>query len=253
MDVIEQELQVRTPDGKADSILYRVTERGKPGVIVLPDGIGFRDSQKDMAHRVASWGYNVLLPNIYYRSGKPPFFPPKPDLADEKTSARFKELTGRLNPEAMVRDGSAYVDFLGTREGIAPGPMGIVGFCFTGQFALRVAAARPDRITAAAAFHGGRLYLDEPASPHLVLPKVKARLYFGHAREDRTMPAETIARFEESLAAWGGRFESDTYNARHGWTVPDSAAYDEAEAERAMLKLRAFLADAIPTPSGSRA
>jgi carboxymethylenebutenolidase len=248
MEVIEQEVDVKTPDGIADAVLYRATERGRPGVIFLPDGIGTRPSQRQMARRVAEEGYNVLLPNIYYRSGRAPFFPPKPDLTDPKMRARFGELTGPLNPDAMVRDGSAYVDFLASREGVSGDRMAIVGFCFTGQFALRVAAARPDRIAAAASFHGAGLYKDDPASPHHGLPRVRARLYFGHAKDDRSMPAEAIAKFEAALAAWGGKYESETYDARHGWTVPDSAAYDETEAERAFGKLQNLLALGLGVP-----
>ena len=190
---------------------------------------------------MASEGYVVLIPNIYYRNGRPPFLPPKPDFKNEKIVARFRELTSSLPPDAMHRDGSAYVDFLSAQPGVRKGPMGIAGFCFSGQFALRVAAARPDRIGVAASFHGGGLFKDDATSPHLELPRVKARLYFGHAHEDRGMPAEAIARFEDALAKWGGKYESETYKANHGWTVPDSAAYDKPEAERAFAKLIAAL------------
>jgi carboxymethylenebutenolidase len=231
----ERELEILTADGVADAVLYHFAD-GAPGVVHLPDGVGTRPSQRQMARRVAAEGYNVLLPNIYYRTGRPPFFEGKFDINDERMRARLSELTAPLNPEAMQRDGKAYAEFLGRDT------LGVVGHCFTGAFALRIAAALPDRIAAAASFHGGRLYVDDPASPHLVLPRVKARLYFGHARDDRSMPAEAIHEFEEALAAWGGDYESETYNALHGWTVPDSAAYNEPEAERAFAKLRELLA-----------
>lgn len=239
--MIEQSVDIPTPDGQADGFIYRRDDGVYPGVIHLPDGIGLRPSQQEMARRVATEGYTVLLPNIFYRSGRPPFFPPKPDLKDEKTFARFRELTGLVTPEAMQRDGSAYVDFIAAQPGVSSAPIRIVGFCFTGAFALRTAAARPDRIGAAASSHGGRLFTDQPTSPHLVLPRVRARLYFGHARDDGSMPAEAIRNLENALAAWGGDSESETYDALHGWTVPDSAAYDAGEADRAFAKLRAFL------------
>jgi len=242
MNVTRREVEVPTPDGTADADFYQAAEGGCPGVIFLPDGIGFRPSQQQMARRVAEEGYNVLLPNIYYRDGRPPFFEGKFDFTNEKTRARLGELTKSVDADAMRRDGSAYVDSLASQPGVSPGPMGILGFCFTGQFALRVAAARPDRIGFAASFHGGGLYKDDPSSPHHDLPKAKARLYFGHASEDRGMPPEAIAKFEQALKAWGGRYGSETYNARHGWTVPDSAAYDEPEAERAFATLRDLLA-----------
>ncbi len=116
--------------------------------------------------------------------------------------------------------------------------MRVVGYCLTGAMALRAAAARPDAVCAAASFHGGGLCTDSPASPHLVLPRVKARLYFGHADQDKSMPAGAIAKFEAALAAWGGRYESETYTgALHSWTVPDSPVFDQPQAERAFQKL----------------
>src|SRR5262249_47866130 len=127
------------------------------------------------------------------------------------------------------------------------GPIGVVGYCFTGALALRMAAARADRVAAAASFHGGGLYTAAPTSPHLVLPRVKARLYFGHAVEDRSMPAEAIARPGRALGGWGGRFESETYGgASHSWTVPDSPIYNQPQAERAFAKLTELFAATLP-------
>jgi carboxymethylenebutenolidase len=237
MHVREDDVEVTTPDGVADAVLFRPEGGTHPGVLFLPDGIGLRASQREMARRVAEQGFVVLLPNIYYRTGRPPFFDGRPDFADEATKVRFGQLTGSLTPEAMVRDGSAFVDFLAGQAETSDAPIGVVGFCFTGRFALRIAAARADRIGAAASFHGGGLYTEDANSPHRVLPQVRSRLYFGHAKDDRSMPAEAIAKLEDALAQWGGRYESETYDARHGWTVPDSAAYDEREAERAFAKL----------------
>src|SRR5262249_6246103 len=105
--------------------------------------------------------------------------------------------------------------------------------------ALRTAAAVPQKIAAAASFHGGGLYTEAADSPHKVLPEVKAKLYFGHAVEDRGMPAEAIQKFERALAAWGGAYVSETYQgAHHGWTVPGGHAYNEPQAERGYAKLR---------------
>lgn len=128
-----------------------------------------------------------------------------------------------------------------------PGPMGVVGFCFTGALAMRIAAARPDRIGAVASFHGGRLFVEGPASPHLLLPRIRARLYFGHAVEDRGMPPEAVEKFNQALAGWGGRYESEVYaGAHHGWTVPDSPVYNQPQAERAFEKLTELLAETLP-------
>ena len=236
-------------DGVADCVLYLVDDGRHPAVIHYPDGVGTRPSQRQMARRVAELGYNVLLPNIYYRTSRPPFFAGKFDFGDEKIRARLTELTTPLSPAAMDRDAASYIDFLAARNEVAEGPMAVVGFCFTGAFAVRTAAARSDRIAAAASFHGGRLATDDPNSPHLQLPRINARLYFGHARDDASMPSDAIAKLDAALSAWGGEYQSEVYEARHGWTVPDSAAYDEAEAERAFAKLRELLAATLHVPT----
>ncbi len=242
--MLELPVSLSTPDGVIDAYLYHA-ESGppRPGIIHLTDIHGVREASRGMARRLAESGYTVLLPNVFYRTRKPPMFDFPVNFGEERTKQRFAELTQPLTPEAMARDATAYVDFLRAQRETAPGAMGVVGYCFTGQMALRIAAARPDAIAAAASFHGGGLHTDAPTSPDLDLPRVKAQLHFGHAFEDRSMPAEAIAKFDKALAAWGGRYESLVYDqARHGWTVPDSAAYNRAEAERAYANMTALFA-----------
>jgi carboxymethylenebutenolidase len=237
----ESETEIRTPGGTSDSVLYSPGAGREPGVIFLTDIGGIRPSQREMARRIAGEGYTVLLPNIFYRTGRPPMFEFPLKFGEERTNKRIAELTGPLTPEAMERDATAFVDFLATQESVTPGGMGVVGFCFAGSFAMRTAAVRPDRIAAAAAFHGSRLYTNDPTSPHLLLPRIKARLYFGHAVEDRSMPAEAIEKFNEALEDWGREYESEVYEgAQHGWTVPDNPAYNQPQAERASSKLIEF-------------
>lgn len=238
----ELEIEVTTPDGVADAVFFRWAEGTRPGILQFPDGIGLRQSQRDLARCLASEGYDVLLPNIYYRNAREPFFPPQPDFTDPVLRARFDELRAPVTPEAMERDGAAYVDSLLSQTGVARGSVGVVGFCFTGAFALRTAAVRPDVVAAAASFHGGRLFTGDPSSPHMSLPRVRARLCFGHARDDKSMPPDAIAAFEQALADWGGRYDSETYDALHGWAMPDSRVYDKIEAERAFGKLRELFA-----------
>lgn len=234
----ETEVDIRTSDGTSQAILYFPDNDRAPGVIFLTDIGGLRPSQRNMARRIAGAGYTVLLPNIFYRTSLLPVFDFPIELGEERTTRRFGELSRPLTPEAMDRDAAEYVDFLAAHDSVGRGGMGVVGFCFSGAFALRTAAVRPHQIATAASFHGGRLYTDDPSSPHLVLPRVKARLYFGHAVEDRSMPAEAIAKLNEALKAWGGEHESEVYNgARHGWTVPDNPAYNHPQAERAFSKL----------------
>jgi carboxymethylenebutenolidase len=184
------------------------------------------------------------VPNIFYRIGRAPLKPSFHDLDADARGKRLAELTGPLTPEAMEKDASTYIDFL-TQEHTGKGMIGVVGHCFSGKMAMHAAAARPDHVAAVASFHGGGLYTVTPTSPHLLLPRIKARLYFGHAMEDRSMPAEAITKFEEALKKWGGKYESETYKAHHGWTSADNPSYNPAEAERAFNKLLELLREIL--------
>ena len=236
--MIEQQVEVPTADGKVDALLLRPeSDDPLPGIINLTDGLGFRPAFADQSKRIAELGYVVLTPNIFYRTAKTPVFDHEPDFRNERTIIRFSELKEPLTPDAMARDGSAYVDFLARQPFVSSGPMGVVGFCFAGQFALSVAAARPDRVGAVASFHGGGLFTDTAKSPHLVLPRVKARLYFGHAEHDQSMREESIEKLEWALQSWGGNYESEMYAARHGWMIPGREVHNPEEAERGFAKL----------------
>jgi carboxymethylenebutenolidase len=236
--MIEQPVEIKTEDGTSDGFLYQPEGKGPwPGVIDYPDIMGIRPANQGMAKHLAEKGYVVLLPNPFYRTGKAPLFDFVPNFTDPRTLERFKQLAGPLTPEAMERDGSTYVDFLSKQPSVGGKALGVIGYCFTGAMALRTAAARPDAIGAVASFHGGRLYLDSPDSPHTVLPKVKAQLLFAHAEGDDSMPKEAIEKLEGALEAWDGKYESETFPARHGWTVPGSPVHNEPEADRAFEKL----------------
>jgi len=252
--MIEKPIEIRTADGTADGYLYQQEGSGRwPGVIYYTDIMGIRPANREIGKRIAANGYTVLMPNVFYRTTKPPLFDFTPDFTNERTMKRFGELAGPLTPEAVERDAHAYADFLSKQDSVSGAPFGVIGTCFTGAIALRTAAALPDKIAAFASFHGGRLYLDnDPASPHLVLPRVKARLFFAHATNDRTIPAEAIAKLDEALAAWGGRYESRIYGATHGWTVPGSPVYNEREAEAAFAKLMELFSSTLKDPAASR-
>ncbi|MGH9699622.1 MAG: dienelactone hydrolase family protein [Candidatus Acidiferrales bacterium] len=245
--MMEKEISIQTADGTVDGWLYQPEKTGSwPGVIFLTDIGGIRRAEQEAAQRICALGYSVLLPNIFYRVGKPPLLAYPLKLEDPKTQQRFAELKSSLPPAAVERDASAYVDFLASQPGVREGKFGVVGYCFSGAFAMRMAAARPEKIAAVASFHAGGLYNDAPDSPHTVLPRMKARLYFGHAVEDRSMPKEAIEKFESALAAWGGKFESETYaGAHHSWTTLDSPVYDPPQAERAFEKMMALFAAAV--------
>ncbi len=242
--MIEKAIEIATPDGTADGFLFCPDDQPRPGVIHLTDIWGIRPAQKEMCRHLAAEGYTVLLPNVFYRAGRPPLFPAGAKFGEPATMKRFGEVTQPLTPEAVERDAGAYVDFLRGQKNVAGDTVAAVGHCFTGAVALRIAAAQPDSVALAVSFHGGRLYTDDPTSPHLVLPKVRARLYFGHAVEDGSMPAEAIAKLDQALAEWGGRYESEVYDgALHGWTTLESERYHPEQAARAFAVLTGLLSE----------
>lgn len=244
----EQDLQIPMPHGTADAVLFSPDPSTPlPGVLHLPDIGGIREAHRSMARRLSAEGYTVLLVNPFYRTSRPPVFD-FPRAADPaRTAQRMAELMEPLTPEAQQEDVGAYVDFLTAQPAMRPGTIGVVGYCFSGALALRTAAARSSQVDAVASFHGGGLYkAGNPASPHLILPEVSARLYFGHAVQDKSMDAEAIQLFEQALAEWGGRYESETYEgAFHSWTVPDSPVFNPEQADRAFRKLTELLAETL--------
>jgi carboxymethylenebutenolidase len=246
--MIEQNIEIPAADGVTEALLVRPESNDPlPAVINLTDGLGFRPAFAEQSKRIAALGYVVLTPNIFYRVSKLPPFPFEPDFGSDHTRERFRELTAPLTPVAMERDGSAYVDFLASQPFVGSGPMGVIGFCFAGKFAVLIAAARPDRVAAAASFHGGGLFTDTLDSPHLVLPRTKARLYFGHATADQSMSTEAIEKLEWALRSRGGEYASEMYDAKHGWMIPGGRVYDEQNAERGFEKLSQLFDDTLQT------
>jgi carboxymethylenebutenolidase len=246
---LEKDIQVSLPDGITDAVILQPEGSGGPfpGALYLTDIGGIRPAQRQAAQRLSNEGYLVLLPNVFYRVSKPPVM----DMAlrgnPEAFGKRIAELSESLTPDALERDAAGYVDYLGSQDSVRDkNKLGVVGFCFSGGFGMRVAAARPNQIAACASFHGGHLYTDKPSSPHLLLPRIKAHLLFGHAMQDKSMPPEAIAAFEEALKHWGGGYESETYEgASHGWTTLDSPVYHPAQAARAYEKLKQLFSSTL--------
>jgi carboxymethylenebutenolidase len=244
--MIQETLEIPAGNGVTEALLVRPdSNEPLPAIINLTDGLGFRPAFTEQSKRIAERGYVVLTPNIFYRVSKVPVFSFEPDFSDERSRERFAELRAPMTTAAMERDGSAYVDFLASQPFVGSGPMGVIGFCFAGKFALLVAAMRPDRVAAAASFHGGGLFTDTIDSPHLVLPRVKARLYFGHATADQGMRTEAIEKLEWALRSWGGDYESEMYDAKHGWMIPGGRVYDAPNAERGFEKLMELVDDTL--------
>jgi carboxymethylenebutenolidase len=231
------ETKFEIPTIRTETFLYRPDDVAEfPGVVFLTDIWGIRPATIGMAKKLAEKGFAVLLPNVFHRYSR--ITPDGFESDDpEEQHKRMGQLFQALTPAQMESDGKAYVDFLLAQKGVKPGKVGVVGYCFCGQMALRTAAAAPDKVAAAASFHGGFLVTDKPDSPHKQLPRIKARLYFAHAVEDASATPEQVAILEQALRDWHGAFQSETYEgARHGWTVPGRPVYNELQAERAFEK-----------------
>jgi carboxymethylenebutenolidase len=207
------------------------------------DAYGLRPTIHEMVDRIAADGYVVLAPNVFYRAGRAPVLP-LPDLNDPEQRASFfqslRPLIDELTPQRIVSDGRAYLDQLAQQA--AAGPVAITGYCMGARVGWRLAAAHPDRVAALGGFHAGGLVTEAPDSPHRSAADVKAELYFGFADQDPSMSAEQIATFERALDAAGARYRSEVYEgAKHGYTMADTAAFDESARERHFRELRALL------------
>jgi carboxymethylenebutenolidase len=230
-------VDVLTTDGSADATLVIPEGDGRhPGVLVWMDAFGLRPRLTEMAERIASQGYVVLVPNAFYRHGRAPVVE-LGDLSDpEARGALFEKLgpmLGGLTPEPAMRDAAAYLDFLTGLPEVTDGPVGVTGYCFGGALALRTAALRPEQVAAAAAFHPARLATDAPDSPHLLADRIRAEVYVGSADNDPGMPVEQQRLLDEALTAAGVRHVCEQYDgAPHGFTMSDTAAYDEAATDR---------------------
>ncbi|WP_030749130.1 dienelactone hydrolase family protein [Streptomyces sp. NRRL S-31] len=249
-DVQGDVVDVPTEDGVADAYLARPADgRPRPGVLFYQDAYGLRPHLRSMADRLAAAGYTVLVPNVFYRLGRTPvvdlpeFIDPG---ADPTIWERLGPILAGLTSDLVKRDADAYLRWLAESPLVADGPVAITGYCMGSRLALWTAGAHPERVAAAAGFHGGALATDAPDSPHLEAPRITAELYFGHADEDPSLPPEQVARFEEALTAAGVRHTCEVYpGAHHGYTQADTPAYDREAAERhwaALLELlkRAF-------------
>jgi carboxymethylenebutenolidase len=238
--VVGRDVEIRTADGVADAAVYYPEGRDRwPGVLFWPDIGGLRPVKRDMARRLAADGYVVLVVNPYYRLLKAPelvAIAPGPEQQARRNAGR-----ATLTPQAVAVDSRAYVSWLGAQPQTSKGKMGVQGYCMGGALSVRTAAAVPDRIGAAASFHGGNgLVTDAADSPHRLIPATRARYLFATARNDDQQDPQVKATLKQTLEAAHLSGVVEVYLADHGWCVPDSARYDQAEAERAWGALHAL-------------
>jgi carboxymethylenebutenolidase len=234
-------------DGVCDARMAApVGEEPYPGVLYFMDAFGLRPVIDDWIARIAGQGYVVVAPNLLYRGQRSPLVDNPSDMLDaEKRPAIFAKLRPmmqELTTERAMQDASEYVDFLGGLPGVRQGSIGVTGYCMGGRMAIRTAGARPDRVGAAASFHGGGLATDAADSPHLLADVITAEVYVGHADHDEGMPPEQQARLEEAFVGAGVPYRGELYvDAPHGWTMADTAAYRQDAAERHFERLMELL------------
>jgi len=227
-------IEINTRDGTCSSYVYRPTAGGPwPAVLIFMDGLGIRSAMLDIGERLATHGYYVLLPDLYYRSG--PYEPMDPHTVftdREKRKVLMEKFFALATPANIMSDTRAFLDYLATQPDVKPGGIGTTGYCMGGLMSLTAAGTYPDHIVATASYHGGELATDSPESPHLLAPKMRSRVYVAGAIEDPSFPDDMKERLEQALSAAGVDHKIETYHAKHGWVLRDTPAYDAIAAER---------------------
>ena len=247
-------LEIETSDGPAEAYLAGTAAGpgapASPGVLMYMDAIGLRPRLHEMADQVASWGYVVLAPNVFHRDGRVADLAPATDLSDPGAREAYFEGAMRrvraLTTDQAVADAGTWVDALLEH---ATAPIGVVGYCMGARLAVRTAAVRPDAVAAVAGFHGGGLVTDEPSSPHLAVAGTRAEYLFGHADQDRSMPAEAVTALGRALEEAGVPHRNEVYpGAPHGYSMSDTSAWHAEAADRSFTELRDLLDRTIGVP-----
>jgi carboxymethylenebutenolidase len=255
-DAVEKDVEIKTPDGTCDAAFIHPKSGSHAGVLLWPDAFGLRPAMRDMAKRLAGEGYSVLVPNPYYRVSKAPFTDASHfSFQNPDDMAKLRPLMASANaPGNAEKDATAYVGFLDAQKEVdKTKKIGTQGYCMGGPLVVKTAATLPDRIGAGASFHGGGLVTDKPDSPHLLAPKIKARMYFGVASNDDARQPDAKDKLKEAFAAAKVPAEIEVYSGSlHGWCVPDmpkqqngEPIYNKPDAERAWAKLLALYKSAL--------
>jgi carboxymethylenebutenolidase len=227
-------IEIKTQHGICPSYVYRPAAGGPwPAVLIFMDGLGIRPAMLELGERLATYGYYVLLPDLFYRSG--PYEPMDPRVVftdPDKRKILMEKFIGPATQANIMSDTRAFLDYLAGQPDVKAGGIGTTGYCMGGLMSLTAAGTYPDRVVATASYHGGRLATDAPESPHLLAPKIKSRVYIAGAIEDQSFPDDMKERLEEALTNAGVDHKIETYEAKHGWVFRDTPVYDAAAAER---------------------
>ncbi|HEY6132088.1 MAG TPA: dienelactone hydrolase family protein [Halioglobus sp.] len=247
LDVSEQDVEIKTQDGVADAYFVFPTTGAHAAVLVWPDILGLRPAFRQMGKRLAESGYAVLVVNPFYRVEHAPVVPPGAVFTDETTRNKVMPLMQALNATTHVTDARAFIAWLDSQPQVDKNrKIGTMGYCMGGPIVMRTAAAVPDRVGAAASFHGGHLVTANADSPHLLVPQMKARFLFAVAEDDDQREPEVKNVLRETFTKAGLPAEIEVYaGTAHGWCPLDSAVYDQPQSERAWSRLLVLLNNAL--------
>jgi len=242
MDVVEEEVLIKTPDGMADCYFVHPADGAHAAVIIWPDVMGIRTSFRMMGKRLAESGYSTLVVNPYYRTAKGNVIEDGESYGTPAVRERIMPHRNSLSPETCVIDGRAFVDYLDAQSSVDTNrKIGTTGYCMTGSYTMRLAAAMPERIGAGGSFHGGGLATDSDSSPHLLASKMQAGFLIAIAANDDARDPNAKVLLRSAFDDAGVSAEIEVYeDTMHGWCPPDSRVYNKAQAERAWSRLLAL-------------
>jgi carboxymethylenebutenolidase len=243
----ESEVTIPTPDGACDAYFVHPAQGAHPAVLVWPDIFGLRPAFRQMGKRLAEAGYAVLVVNPFYRTKKAPTAPEHADFEDPATRSALMALAGSLSATTALTDARAFVPWLDQQAAVdKQRKMGTSGYCMGGPLVLRTAAALPDRIGAAATFHGGGLVTDKPDSPSLLIPQMKAHFLIAIASNDDSRQPEAKEALKAAFGKANLPAEIEVYaGAQHGWCPPDAKVYNQDAAEKAWARQLALFKTAL--------
>ncbi len=246
LKVIERDVLVPTPDGKADCYFVAPAKGKHAAVIVWTDIYGLRPAFRQMGKRLAEAGFAVLVMNPFYRSTKAPVVLPG-DFRNEETRRIIMPMRAQLTPEAITRDAKAFVTFLDEQKSVSrKRKIGTIGYCMGGPLVIQTAAAAPGRIGAGGSFHGSGLVTDNPDSPHLLIPQTKASFLIAIADNDDKQAPDAKDKLRAAFDSAKRDAEIEVYEgAMHGWCPPDGRAYHPVQAEKAWARMLALFAKTL--------
>jgi len=240
--MIEQTLDIATADGEMETFICHPERGGSyPAVLLLMDAPGIREELRDMARRLGTTGYYVLLPNLYYRAGRNTIFGPGVLEDGSAERERMRAIRTKMTIPPVMKDITAMLGFIDTRSEVKRGPVGCHGYCMSGPYAIAAAARYPERIAAAASIYGTWLVSEAEESPHLSLGKVKGELYFACAEHDALAPLPMVDQLRVLFDRAHAAGEIELYpGVHHGFAFPQRWCYDKAAAERHWERLIAL-------------